>query len=188
MFGVKLAGQITNVPTFSEGRFLAGPTAEIKLPRGLSIEMDALYKRGGYSTTCCVNRQPGTQIVEKIDEKTRFWELPLMLKWQLPLRRIPVFGSAGFSARNVSGTDHDYGTSTFLGLPSASMSIDSRGPATDILNPWTYGPVVGAGVDLRAWKLHFQPELPYTRWNDSPFYYFTKPDSLAALLGIVIAK
>jgi hypothetical protein len=55
------------------------------------------------------------------------------------------------------------------------------------VNHWTYGPVE-AGVDIRAGKFHFQPELRYTRWNDSPFSFVTKVDNFQALIGIAVGK
>src|SRR6266436_6456323 len=58
LFGVKLAGQITDIftyparpPVTDEDRVLFGPTAEVRLAPRISVELDALYKRKlDYST------------------------------------------------------------------------------------------------------------------------------------------
>ena len=195
-FGVKVAGQITNTFTYPfipgnahDDRVLFGPTAEIRLPHAVSIEMDALYKRRlSYSSHCCVSRVPVFTIDETIDETTHAWELPLMLKWHLPVQHIPIFASAGFSARNVAGIMHTYGTAQTLSPPAPAVSIDTRTSHGDLVNPWTYGPVVSAGFDFYTGIVHLQPELRYTRWNDSPFVFFTKPDAVEVLVGIAVGK
>src|SRR5437868_2139928 len=109
MFGVKVAGQITNTFTYAgpprglhEDRVPFGPMAEMRLAHGMSLELGALYKRKlDYSETLA-SHQPyspsGT-----IDVTTHSWDLPLILKWRLPVHRAPIFAGAGFSARHVAG-------------------------------------------------------------------------------------
>ena len=58
-------------------------------------------------------------------------------------------------------------------------------------NPWSYGPVFSVGCDTRAGFVHFQPELRYTRWNDSLFEIRTSPTRLNAvqvLIGVAFPK
>ena len=104
----------------------------------------------------------------------------LIMKWRLLVRRAPIFAGAGFSARKVAGITHFYGTQTAF-FPGQPTTFDDRTSQSE----WTYGPVVMAGFDVRAHMFHFQPELRYTRWNDSPLFA-TKPDDVQLLIGIAV--
>jgi hypothetical protein len=192
LFGAKVAGQLTNTFTYPvpadlhEDRVLAGPFGEVRLWHGLSLEMDALYKRKWIFDTigCCVNPlDPFTQILATGEERFHSWELPLILKGRLPVPRAHLFGGVGFSARNVAGTTHLSGTSSIL-TPGGIQTL----PFNQTTSPsdWTWGPVVSAGADLRAGIVHVQPELRYIHWNDSPLGYLTKQDQVQALIGIAV--
>jgi hypothetical protein len=194
LFGAKVAGQITNTFTnpvpadLDEDRVLAGPFGEVRLWHGLSLEMDALYKRKWIFNTigCCVNPlNPFNQILATGEERLHSWELPLILKGRLPVPRAHLFGGVGFSARNVAGTTHLSGTSSIFTPGSIqTMPFNQTTAASD----WSWGPVVSAGADFRGGIVHFQPELRYLHWNDSPLGYLTKQDQVQALLGIAIGK
>ena len=198
ILGGKIAGQITNTftypalpPIVHEDRVLFGPTAELFLARRLLLEVDTLYKRKvGYTTDFFVGfpREPQAQrTLGTRDVTAHSWDIPIMLKWHwAAYRNNRPFGTLGFSARNVAGITHDYGTVSGGGFPSTSF--DTRTSDGAIVNHWTYGPVIGAGVDIHARSFHFQPELRYTRWNDSPFVFFTKPDNVQVLIGIAVEK
>lgn len=68
------------------GGFVIGPTVEIRLPFGLGVEGDALYR--------AINRGPyGSN-----------WEFPILVRYRLPLRKrfSPfVVGGASFDRNNV---------------------------------------------------------------------------------------
>ncbi len=186
LLGVKVAGQATNTfaypytpPNLHEDRILFGPTLEMRLARSLSLEVDALYKKKLDYSFQIISHQPfsprGTA-----DVSNHAWELPLIMKWRLLVRRAPIFAGAGFSARKVAGITHFYGTQTAF-FPGQPTTFDDRTSQSE----WTYGPVVMAGFDVRAHMFHFQPELRYTRWNDSPLFA-TKPDDVQLLIGIAV--
>jgi hypothetical protein len=172
-FGVKVGGQVTKNPFTSpyfanvihENRVLYGPMAELRLPRHLAVEVDALYKRKVNYTQNFIYPD-ATMFRENFyttDVTSWSWEIPVVTKWRVLERRYSVFVGGGFSSRQVSGTNHTYGTSvSLLGFPP--MTFDSR---TSLPNPWTHGPVFTAGIEARAGVFHFQPELRCTRWNDS---------------------
>ena len=189
-FGVKVAGQITNTFTYPhqeephEDRVLLGPAVEFRLPRALSVEVDALYRRKWLAETftCCVSRNPVAQTIGTEDDHFHSWELPLLLKWRLPVSRAHFFGGVGFSARNVAGALHFSGTSFFFGFPP--MPVETRTSESD----WNYGPIVSAGAEIRTGILRFQPEFRYTHWNNSPLGYLTKTDQVQAIVGIMLAK
>ena len=177
-------------PIVHEDRVLFGPTVELFLGRRLLLEVDTLYKRKLNLTTHIFSafHSPQQQQTQGLSDVTAHsWEIPIMLNWHwAAYRNNSLFAAIGFSARNVAGITHDYGTVSGGGFPSTSF--DNRTSDGSIVNHWTYGPVIAAGVDIHARSLHFQPELRYTRWNDSPFFFFTKPDNVQVLIGIAVEK
>lgn len=178
MLGVKVGGQITKTFTqppfsapfpaqFHEDRAVLGPMAEVRLPRRISLEVDALYK-GKLNYTQSVVIADATEFRETfvtIDLNSRSWEIPVVAKWRVLERRHSVFVGGGFSSRKVTGSTHTYGTTVSLqGFPPTTFDL-----RTPVANPWTYGPVLNGGLDIRVGIIHFQPELRYTHWNGSPF-------------------
>lgn len=69
------------VSLLRDGDFVAGPLFEIRLPAGVGIELNALYRQGAGSRT---------------------WELPLLLKYRFPGVLVrPVVG-VGYSFQRLS--------------------------------------------------------------------------------------
>jgi hypothetical protein len=74
---------------------------------------------------------------------------------------------------------------TKVGLPATTFDYyDNR----SLPNPWTYGAVATFGVDIRAGLFHFQPEVRYTRWNDSLFLIYSRPNAVDALLSVALGR
>jgi hypothetical protein len=51
----------------------------------------------------------------------------------------------------------------------------------------SHGFALGAGVEVKTWKLRFSPELRYTRWgSDSNFLYLatSNPNQVELMLGV----
>jgi hypothetical protein len=196
MLGGKVAGQTKTIFTegFSpdvvhEDRFLFGPMAEFRLPYRFSIEVDALYKRNlNYTNTISVLLPGLVQVrTETHDVTAHSWEIPVIMKWHPFNHPIRPFVGGGFSSRNVSGTTHIFGTvSGFAGIPPSTF--DSQTNDGDLLHHWTYGITADAGVNIRAGIFHFQPELRYTRWLASPFYFETRLNSIRILMGVAVGK
>ena len=196
LFGVKVAGQITNpfphteLPAFHQDRLLFGPTAEVRVGHGMSVEMDGLYnnKKLEYSLISSFsNSVSGFQFTQSTNTTAHSWDIPLILKWRLPVQPASIVVGGGFAARNAAGMTHAYGTQR-QDYSSPSIPFDRRTSYGAVAKPWTYGPVVTAGFDAHAGIFHFQPELRYTRWNDSPFGFVTKMDSFQALIGIAVGN
>jgi hypothetical protein len=198
MLGGKVAGQATTTFTeaFSpdvvhEDRFLFGPMAEVRLTHRFSVEVDALYKRKLNYTDTFSYFEPGSlklQVrTETHDVTARSWEIPVIMKWYPVNHPIRPFLGGGFSSRNVSGTTHIFGTvSGNAGIPPSTF--DSQTSDGDLVHHWTYGITADAGVNIRAGIFHFQPELRYTRWLSSPFYFETRLDSIQILMGVAVGK
>ena len=199
LIGVKVAGQITNTFTYPalpetvhEDRVLFGLMGEAHLVRHLSLEANVLYKPKLDYTSHYVSGYFPFPVLQTTDDlRAHSWQVPILLKLHpIAQHDKSLFIAGGVSSRNVAGIEHVFGTVTG-GIPP----LAANGPAFDMrtadgvmVNHWTFGPVIAAGVDFRAGKFHFQPELRYTRWNASPFSYITKQDNVQALIGIVVGK
>jgi hypothetical protein len=83
-------------------RFTLGPTLEANLPLGLSVELDALYKRTGYS--------------DSTEYTTGSWEFPLVAKYKLPGEHLRPYVAAGASFRHIGDIPHllDNGSKGFI--------------------------------------------------------------------------
>ena len=193
LVGAKVATQMTDTFTFpvpstvNEDRVLFGPMTEVAVTHGFMLEVNALYKPK-FNYTNFFTHVNGTELLDKTtDVSAHAWEIPLLLKYRLP-KHDRIFVGGGFSARSVVGTTQTVTTVNLypLGLPPITTS--TRSSDGDILNHWTYGPVIAAGADLQVHKVHFQPELRYMRWNSAPFAYGMHLDSLQALIGVAIGK
>jgi hypothetical protein len=57
-------------------RYIVGPTAELRLPFGLGVEFDVLYRHFGYSTTGIIAGPTSTVIAK--DTTSSAWEFPLL--------------------------------------------------------------------------------------------------------------
>jgi len=143
-------------------RYAVGPTVEFRLPRSFAVEVDALYRRTGYSTT---DTAFGITTAARI--RANVWEFPILAKHTLPGRGLPVRPSvaAGYVVRRASGvkeTVHTFGRNPVTGEPvDTTDRLDTRFVTRD--NP-TNGVTVGGGANLRAGPLRIAPELRYTRW------------------------
>jgi hypothetical protein len=194
LLGAKVAAQMTDtfasfpVPTtVDQDRVLFGPIAEVGVTHRLMVEINALYKPKFNYTNVYTHVNATVQLDKTTDVSAHSWEIPLLLKYRVP-KHDRIFVGGGFSARNVVGTTQTLTTVDLypLGLPPTTTS--TRSSDGDIVNHWTYGPVIAAGVDLQVHKVHFQPELRYTRWNAAPFPYSMHLDSFQALVGIAIGS
>jgi hypothetical protein len=187
LIGAKVGGQINNPygypgPSSSslEERILFGPTTEVHVTHGMSVEFDALYsKSADFLSSCCAPLGLAeTQVIGTYTARMHSWQLPVTLKWRLQLHHQAISLGAGFSARNIFSASQISGTQmVYPGGPT--VPVDSRYSDSD----WTYGPVFAAGISFRAGFVHLQPELRYVRWNDSPLQA-GKLDSFQALIGI----
>lgn len=144
--------------------YTVGPTVEIGLPGPFAFEVDALYRRTGYSST---NTAFGITNVTQV--RANSWEFPLLAKYYFSRGGFLArpYLSGGYVVRSLTGAEavfHNFGTNPITGAP-----IDStfRGAEPLADNP-THGAVVGAGVRLNAGLLRIAPEVRYTRWSGRP--------------------
>ena len=147
-------------------RYTLGPTVEIKLPHRLSLEIDALYKRLGTSSYSADIYGWGIS-----RDRSNSWEFPILAKYRL-LPKFPApYVLGGYAFRHITGSG------TFTGFCCINTF---GGPSNPTLTHSTYstnyndssGLVAGGGVDFKAWRLRFSPELRYTRWLGKSLYDF----------------
>ena len=132
-----------------------GPTIEVKLPRNLAVEVNALSRHLRYSYNVLV--QDGPQLYG-LQADIGIWEFPLLAKYRLPASKVRPFVELGPSfraPRNTSGT-----------------------------NPSRYGIAAGAGAEIHLGRWNVAPTVRYTRWAVDPLPYLpTNPNQVDLLIG-----
>ena len=137
-------------------RFLVGPSAELHLPFGLGVEVDAIYRHFDLQCLSTITSVvPGVPNPIAIGPcKTGTWEFPLLLKYRFPGKVARPYLDAGVAWDKLVGL-----TSTVQNVASGNIAVK---------NSSTAGFVVGAGLDVH-FVLHILPEVRYTRWTNQHF-------------------
>jgi hypothetical protein len=119
-------------------RLMVGPTVEFRLPRRLSVEVDALYRRVTSKTTIVYRDPTGAIIVpdNQGDYAAVLWEFPVLVKQRFAWRRMAPFVGIGPSFRRPQ-----------------SYSFSSP-----------FGAVAGAGIEIPWGPMRISPTARYTRW------------------------
>lgn len=167
--GVPLTDFISTVQGVSSSvpnRFIGGVTAELRLPFGLGIEVDALYRRLHYQDTVAirVGDFPGGSGVMTDRTTANSWEFPILAKYRFPARIVRPYVDAGVAFDTLSGL-----TDTVSQLAPAPLSTKTTSTPVALQNNSTKGFVLGAGVDIHAIVIHLSPEIRYTRWGSPHF-------------------
>jgi hypothetical protein len=69
---------MTGAATSESKRYVVGPEVEVGLPLGLGVEVDALYRREGYSSL--FSNFAGSNYSQ---ERANSWEFPMLLTIQI---------------------------------------------------------------------------------------------------------
>ena len=174
-FGVKAGVPATDAIEGSFGshaeapRYTVGPMVELGLPFSFGVEVNALYRRTGYSTSDTVF---GVTNLTRVRANT--WEFPILLKYYLPgvplLRPYVSGGYVGRRLFSASGQSHAFGRDSISGtVIDQTFKLDTRFLVRE--NP-THGVAIAAGLRLRLRPLKLAPEVRYTRWTGRPFEDF----------------
>jgi hypothetical protein len=129
-------------------RYIIGPTFEVRLPWGVAVEADVLYRRLNYQTVPTTATAAGASLVTSND-----WEFPILLKYR--------FASHKFVRPYVDG---GVAFDRLQGLADTVVNGVSA-----LKNAGTTGGVLGGGLDIHLLKLHISPEIRYTRWTSQHF-------------------
>jgi opacity protein-like surface antigen len=159
-FGVKLGVPLTDFfntvqssnftfnPTTD--RYIVGPTAEVHLPLGFGIEVDALYRHMSYNGSGLISSITSSSV------NSGDWEFPLLVKYRFPMKIVRPYVDGGVAWDKLFGLTQ-----------SVKQSI--AGQSLTVVNKdTTAGIVLGGGVDIHL-KVHLMPEIRYTRWGSAQF-------------------
>jgi opacity protein-like surface antigen len=152
------ATQSQNVSYFTTtNRYIAGVTAELHLPFGLGVEVDALYRH--------LNYQESSSTIATGTTASDF-EFPLLGKYRFPMIKVVhPFVDAGMAFDSLAGVKQEI-----------TKVVNFTGVATSTSNPLelhnttTRGFVVGGGIDIHFLIIHILPEIRYTRWGAQHFF------------------
>jgi hypothetical protein len=125
-------------------RYILGPTVELRLPWGVAVEADVLYRRLNYQTVPGSATAASASLVTSND-----WEFPFLLKYRFASHKfVRPYIDGGIAFDRLQGL-----TNTIVNGVSA------------LKNSGTTGGVFGGGLDLHILVLHIAPEIRYTRWT-----------------------
>ena len=144
--------------------YVFGPSIELRLPAGLGIELDALYRRTNYSGTSVANNGLNVITTTVTSASANAWEFPLLLKYRFHVPVVKPYVDAGFAWDTLAGLRQSI-RQTVATITNASTTST---PA-DLHKKGTSGFVMGAGVDIHAVVLHLSPEVRYTHWGSPHF-------------------
>ena len=149
------AGSGTFNYTAANQRYVVGGMAEVRLPLGLGVEVDALYRRLSYTGS-------GNLVDVFTTSKTTGsnWEFPLLLKYRFHFPVVRPYLDAGVAWDTLAGLKQ-----TVSGV--SRLSVSSTSTPAELKKNGAMGIVVGGGVDIHAVFLHISPEIRFTRWNST---------------------
>ena len=169
-FGVKAGVPMTDFlstvqsPNFgfnsNTKRYIVGPTVELRLPFGLGIELDALYRRLDYTSTSM-----GVDVFTTGSTTGNAWEFPLLAKYRFPSKVVRPYIDAGVAWDTLNGLTQSITTTVF---PNHVTTTTTSNPA-ELNQNTTTGFVIGGGVDVHVLLIHLSPEIRYTRWGAQHF-------------------
>lgn len=160
-FGVRLGVPLTDFFNTVESsnytfnattdRYIVGPTAELHLPFGFGLEVDALYRHMSYTGSGLIGSITSSSV------NSGDWEFPVLLKYRFPMKIVRPYVDGGVAWDKLFGLTQ-----------SVKDSIANQSP-TVVNQNTTAGFVLGGGLDIHVIKIHLMPELRYTRWGSAQF-------------------
>jgi opacity protein-like surface antigen len=142
-------------------RYIVGATGELRLPFGLGVEVDALYRHLDYQSSL----QTSTTTTSSSTTANAF-EFPVLVKYRFGPKVIHPFVDGGVAWDTLQGLTQDI-KNTLFGATGTSSSSSSP---SQLANNTTRGYVVGGGLDFKFLIIHIQPEVRYTRWGAKHFF------------------
>jgi hypothetical protein len=152
---------VTQGASTTTNRYIVGPTAELRLPFGLGVEFDILYRHFNYSSS-----GPLASVVGSFSNATtaNAWEFPLLAKYRFKGPLIHPFVDAGVSWDKLSGL-----TQTATNVIKSVTTTTTTGNPLELSNSTTRGFVIGGGIEVKLLILRISPEVRFTRWGDKHF-------------------
>ncbi|MGB9457476.1 MAG: outer membrane beta-barrel protein [Bryobacteraceae bacterium] len=150
--------------TAMTNRYVFGPEVEVRLPHGLSIEFDALYRHFSY-----INYEAFAASTITTIGSAGNWEFPLVAKYRFSGKIVRPYVELGVAWDVLSGLKN-----TSSETPCSQVCENTNYPPTTE-SQRTVGVVVGGGIDIHAAFMHVAPGIRYTRWAQQ---YFNLDDDL----------
>lgn len=138
-------------------RYIIGASAEFHIPYGLRMEVDGLYRRGGFTGT----NPFGTGLAYS-PTSFNWWELPVLVKKNISLGHFRPFVDVGASLRHISTITR---TAYVPGAPYPIIGDN----ASELHNRNSFGGVAGFGLTFKKGPFELTPEARYTRWSNQAF-------------------
>jgi hypothetical protein len=171
--------------SYTQGRWTGGPTVELNLSHGFSVEFDALYRN--YRTNSSYSFRSGPDLNPYIVEnlaKANVWDLPLLLKKRFTVGSLRPFISAGYQWSNErSTTSFSYicagpqGSCSTPGYPVLGFGQTKSSTLVE-------GPVAGAGIEFKTRYGRISPEVRFSRPTDA----YPRDNRLTGLVGFTWGK
>jgi opacity protein-like surface antigen len=139
--------------TASTQRYIVGPMLELRLPFGLGVEFDALYRRFHWTGISTL----GSNVVTAVTDSNA-WEFPLVAKYKFHGGPARPYIEGGVAWDTLQGLKTSVLSSTGI---AASSPVRQKSTVA--------GFVMGAGLDIHAIFVHISPEIRYTRWGAEHF-------------------
>lgn len=168
-------------------RWTLGPTVELHLKAGFSIEVDVLYREYRAASSDLFRFGLGEDVFPTMhsqQEHVTVWDIPFLLKYRFGEANTRPFFNIGISLTHESRDrsiavsclgpgDSCYPPESFIPPPRSDQFFRFQDSRT---RP---GGVLGAGVEFRRGRIKFAPEIRYTR--------LTRPggNQVAVLFGIM---
>ena len=145
-------------------RYIVGVTGELRLPFGLGVELDVLYRHLNYQSSQQIAGI--TTTISNGNTTANAFEFPLLAKYRFGTKGIHPFVDAGVAWDTLQGLKQDVKTSILGGTPSNTQSSSSP---SQLQHKTTRGYVMGAGLDIKILVIHIVPEVRFTRWGAQHF-------------------
>jgi hypothetical protein len=142
---------------------LLGVPAYPQLPFHLSAEVDALYRRNGFTYYFSDFGYVPNPTSGAMRTALNDWQFPLLLKYETGHKLVHPFVDAGATYRHLGGS------SSFL-----------------TSNPSSAGFTLGGGVSIKVLFLRISPEIRYTRWGSVPVFNAGFVDSKSDQADILV--
>ena len=146
--------------------FTIGPSVEVHVVDGLSIESGLLYNRIGQRSDTLTFIGPDNGFTQAFSQvRGHALEVPVLAKYRFGGggRGWRPFLTAGPTVRRTATTS-DFFSSVFSGNP-INVGSGLINHSNQHRNQWNLDPALGAGVDLHAGRVHLEPEVRYSYWE-----------------------
>ena len=144
-------------------RYIVGLEGELRLPFGLGIELDVLYRHVNYNALVS---SAGSLNSITSSTTSNDWEFPLVAKYKFKAPIARPYVEAGVAWQTLQGLTQSI-KSTVGGIIGSSSSTSNP---SELANSTTRGFVLGGGIDIHALLIHVAPEIRFTRWGARQFF------------------